>query len=391
MSINDTNRENLSHGETLSMLIAVEATMLSGVATAFLISYKLFFTVRRILRSRRAVRVVKTPSDACDSSLFMSLLAGELLRSIAASMMLRWVLERVVFPDGSTQEVVNDPFCRAQGYLKLFSTNLIDFTTLGITIHTFTVLVLRWTGPRFRYMVKYLTAGVWTIAVLITSITYAVHPKDLMGPTGHWCWISVSKVAQVMAEYLWMWLIGVITAVLYGIGFLVVRPGRRSNADDDAREMRRTANELLLYPVVYLVCITPQSFGRWFFFSGYHVPYQYTFFATTLFLLSGMFNAILFFSTRYHLLSGGLSTDAIDTATPSEHEMRAATMKSPAVAENLDGRVPMNLYRGSGDFHGYYVHEGGMGESSTARDSTASAQRVPHMDDGEEDFGRAPL
>lgn len=45
-----------------------------------------------------------------------------------------------------------------------------------------------------------------------------------------------------------MWIIGVITAVLYGIGYFVVKPGRGSNEDDneDVREMRRTANNLLL-------------------------------------------------------------------------------------------------------------------------------------------------
>ncbi|KAH6910261.1 hypothetical protein BKA70DRAFT_1466678 [Coprinopsis sp. MPI-PUGE-AT-0042] len=366
ISADNANKDKFTLGETLSMFIAVQGAMLSGVATAFLILYKLFFTFRRILRNRREIQLVKPPSDACDSSLFLSLLVGELLRSIAAAMTLRWVLER---------EVTNGSFCRSQGYMKLFATNVVDFSTLGITLHTFSVLVLRWTGPRFRHMAKYLTVGVWIIVNLITTITYAVHPKDLMGPLGYWCWIKVSKVAQVMAEYLWMWLIGIITAVLYGIGFVVVRPNRGSNADDDedVREMKRTANELLLYPIVYLVCITPQSFGRWFFFSGYDVPYQFTLFARTLFSLSGLFNAILFFST------------------PSEHEMRAAATESPTMSEILNGRVPMNPDRGSGDFHAYYVHGGGMGESSTDREADTSAQRVPCTDGEEEDFGRAPL
>ncbi|KAH6885484.1 hypothetical protein BKA70DRAFT_1028729, partial [Coprinopsis sp. MPI-PUGE-AT-0042] len=227
-----------TRGETLSMFISVEGALLSGAATAFLLSYKAFFTIRKLLRNRHAVQLVQTPSDACDSTLFLSLLAGELLRSVGASMTLRWVLE---------ETITDDNFCRAQGYLKLIGTNAIDFSTLGITIHTFTVLVLRWTQPRFRHMAKYLTVGVWVVVVLITSISHAIHPKDLMGPTGYWCWIKASKVVGIMAEYLWMWIIGVITAVLYGVGFVVLRPNRGPNAndDDDVREMRRIANELL--------------------------------------------------------------------------------------------------------------------------------------------------
>jgi hypothetical protein len=119
MSITNEDQANdrtlFTRRQTLSMFIAVEGALLSGLATVFLICYKIvrgasadircglmilcmasqFFTVRKLRQNRRTAQSAKTPSDACDSSLFLSLLAGELLRSVGAAMTLRWVLEEV--------------------------------------------------------------------------------------------------------------------------------------------------------------------------------------------------------------------------------------------------------------------------------------------------------
>lgn len=64
--------------------------------------------------------------------------------------------------------------------------------------------------------------------------------------------------------------------------------------------------------MTYLICITPLSVARWLFFFGHNVKYQGTFFATTLFSLSGTFNAILFFFTRPDLV-----VDSIDSLPPA--------------------------------------------------------------------------
>jgi hypothetical protein len=55
---------------------------------------------------------------------------------------------------------------------------------------------------------------------------------------------------------------------------------------------------------VYIFCILPNSISRWLSFSGFNVPYQFSLSANTLFSLSGMFNAILFFLTRPELVVG---------------------------------------------------------------------------------------
>ena len=48
----------------------------------------------------------------------------------------------------------------------------------------------------------------------------------------------------------------------------------------------------------------PNSISRWRTFAGHQPPYQFTLFSNTIFALSGMLNAILFFSTRPDLVKG---------------------------------------------------------------------------------------
>jgi hypothetical protein len=52
------------------------------------------------------------------------------------------------------------------------------------------------------------------------------------------------------------------------------------------------------YPAVYIICVFPISLARWLRFDGYNPPYQFTLFASALFAFSGLFNVILYFSTR---------------------------------------------------------------------------------------------
>ncbi|TFK26291.1 hypothetical protein FA15DRAFT_588770 [Coprinopsis marcescibilis] len=228
-------------GQQVSMFITVEASIFSGIATLGLLSYKLFLFLRRSFRKQ----LEKREEDACDSSLFISLMVGEVLRSIGATMTLRWVL------DGS---ITHDTFCVAQGYIKLIGTNAIDFT-YAITVQTFCILILRWKAP--KHLAKFFTMAVWTVVLLITVISFAVHRNDLMGPTNFWCWIPRKhRVTQIMAEYIWMWTIGVVTAILYGLGYFVVRGkltlGRNRTGDhlgmdaEDDQELRQMANQLLV-------------------------------------------------------------------------------------------------------------------------------------------------
>jgi len=58
------------------------------------------------------------------------------------------------------------------------------------------------------------------------------------------------------------------------------------------------------YPAVYFITVFPNTISRWLYFSHVTVPYQFTFFANTLFALSGALNVVLFLVTRPDVVVG---------------------------------------------------------------------------------------
>jgi len=58
------------------------------------------------------------------------------------------------------------------------------------------------------------------------------------------------------------------------------------------------------YPAIYFITVFPNTVSRWLYFSHVTVPYQFTFFANTLFALSGALNVVLFLVTRPDVVVG---------------------------------------------------------------------------------------
>lgn len=59
---------------------------------------------------------------------------------------------------------------------------------------------------------------------------------------------------------------------------------------------------LASYPAVYIIAVAPMAIVRWMAFSGYIVPSAATLIASILFSFSGLFNVILYASTRPKLM-----------------------------------------------------------------------------------------
>ncbi|KAJ2930132.1 hypothetical protein H1R20_g6936, partial [Candolleomyces eurysporus] len=301
--------------ERISMLFTVEAAALSGISIMVLIAYKLYRTVLRALRRRET----HLP-DACDSSLFLTLMFGEALRVVGNVMTVKWVADATITAPST--------FCYAQGAVKVLSSNVIDWSTLAITIHTFVILVLQWNAP--IHIAKYLALGVWLIAGFIVGITLGV--KDYAyRRTVVFQGAGSGQFTEILIEYLWMWTILVITIIFYGIdalviqGYVVIENKFRfrcvrsqdrvhlelTQADSvEERARKEIAVQLLFYPLVYFICVFPFSLTRWLAFSGHQVPHQAAAFTTCLFSLSGVFNVVLFFVTRRDLITGGTLPDS---------------------------------------------------------------------------------
>jgi len=96
--------------------------------------------------------------------------------------------------------------------------------------------------------------------------------------------------------------------------------GQPDEETQEERDSKAISNLLLLYPAAYLLYMTPLFIIRWLAFSGIKIrlEYQITLFSRTLFSLSGVFNTILFFLTRPHLIIGpSAPTPVIDIQTQS--------------------------------------------------------------------------
>jgi len=81
--------------------------------------------------------------------------------------------------------------------------------------------------------------------------------------------------------------------------------GRTSDGTDIMTDDRRieshlttVAKQMLWYPIVYTVIVLPIAASRFSAFSGISVPFLVTIFTTSVFMLHGFFNTVLFCKTK---------------------------------------------------------------------------------------------
>jgi hypothetical protein len=162
---------------------------------------------------------------------------------------------------------------------------------------------------------------------------------------------------------------------------------------------------------VYIICILPNSLSRWLFFSGHKVPYQFSLFANTLFSLSGLFNAILFFLTRPDLVVGPSNTPLPNQAAndPRIQHYRSNETELTSYSSQKFGSLPTRNSPGASDYvapdlekqyNAYFrpnnnsrmLPEGGGGslrmpEAGSSLRASDSASHVPSNMSGERSYG----
>ena len=134
------------------------------------------------------------------------------------------------------------------------------------------------------------------------------------------------------------------------------------------------------YPAVYIVCVLPNSLSRWLWFEGFNTPYQFTFFASTLFALSGTFNVILFFLTRPELVVGSKTDDVEEEAVPL-HQRRDSAGRKTGKFGHLPERPYTDLPVEQSDFNpATLANQGGGGFlSSPSSVTVALPSRGSHI------------
>jgi len=151
--------------------------------------------------------------------------------------------------------------------------------------------------------------GGWSVIGALVMLGPATADEAKQGPfygiIGEWCLISPAyKIERITLDYLIMFLAAFFSAVLYILIFLrlrgkVRRP--RSTSESPAAECSLSmqaeaiAEQMVLYPLVYVIIIIPTACAQFATWGGSHVPVAATIFCSAIFHLSGVLNSTIFF------------------------------------------------------------------------------------------------
>ena len=268
-----------------------------------------------------AIRSIRSPDEhkfirTHVAAYFFSLLLCDLAQGIGALLNTRWIAQGGL-------EVGS--FCTAQAVIKQTGNVGTALWSFVIAVHTFDVLFLRWHIA--DYVCYGTLVGVWAFLGFIVILGPAVVESRARGPfygiTGYWCWITAAyPVERYGLEYLFMFASAGLSFILYFLVFLRLRgnvsvsgwhirfhhvqngPGQDYSNNGLFHDGRRdphlmqVARQMLWYPVAYTILVLPIAAARFSAFNGKSVPLAVTIFTSSIFMLSGFVNAILFTATR---------------------------------------------------------------------------------------------
>lgn len=268
-----------------------------------------------------AIRSIRSPDEhkfirTHVAAYFFSLLLCDLTQSIGALLNTRWIAQ------GGLEL---GSFCTAQAVIKQTGNVGTALWSFVIAVHTFNVLFLRWHIA--DYVCYGTLVGVWAFLGFIVILGPAIVESRARGPfygiSGYWCWITPGyPVERYALEYLWMFASAGLSFILYFLVFLRLRgnasvlgwhirfhrvqngPGQdytNNGLFQDGRRdphLMQVARQMLWYPVAYTILVLPIAAARFSTFNGKSVPLEVTIFTSSIFMLSGFVNAVLFTTTR---------------------------------------------------------------------------------------------
>ncbi|KAI0276620.1 hypothetical protein BGY98DRAFT_934920 [Russula aff. rugulosa BPL654] len=289
----------LTHGESIGLVVSAEASLLS----CFCVIFILIWIGRNVHWYRKTFpngnwKLFQGPADIYMFSLFVF----EILQATGGILDIGWAHNGIV---------TTGPYCTAQGVVEQIGDLGVALITLFLAIHTFVAAVLQ-VGLKARGVALSLVC-LACVFIMIWVAIGAVHHKNYDTPTPYWCWISPQFRGERLGSlYIWMWIALFASAILYiplyywAEGFWSVDEEykfHRCSADQRVGYAQRRATlGMLLYPLAYSLVVLPLSIARWLQFSHHHVSPAVTFFASSMFHLSGAINVLLFLITRPELL-----------------------------------------------------------------------------------------
>lgn len=187
-----------------------EAAYLSITADTF-IFLLIFYNLRR--HNWRIRSIFQSPLDIY----IVSLILSDLFQGVGSAMIVRWI---------QIGHVYCGRYCTAQGTFQTLGETSSAMGTLVIAIHTFWVIAFRKPPISKRLWVPLMIVSFIWMYVIIFIIIVATKTSNWNEPDPYWCWIGHEHLAaQLAGEYLWLWIAGLASIVLYVPLFFIVSRG----------------------------------------------------------------------------------------------------------------------------------------------------------------------
>ncbi|KAF8529613.1 hypothetical protein BU17DRAFT_36454, partial [Hysterangium stoloniferum] len=212
-------------------------------------------------------------------------------------------------------------YCTAQGMVQQIGETGVAQSTLAIAVHTFIIIFFREGAKAVRTSVI-VVISIGFFALVFPAIGAGVFrdgDSRYILPIPYWCWVSRKHIwAQVAGEYIWMWLSAFVSLAVYIPLYLqlagYINPTWTGNHWWQFRIERSKKQGILAssgpdiltelhchdrYPISYFFLVLPDSVVRWItFLDAANSPSSATFFATSVFGLSGLVNVALLYFGR---------------------------------------------------------------------------------------------
>ncbi|KZT36060.1 hypothetical protein SISSUDRAFT_1130654 [Sistotremastrum suecicum HHB10207 ss-3] len=314
-------------GIRLGVVFMVQISCLSAISVSCLLCYITWQEIKYFREHKKW----QTPSPIL--VYFISLLSSEFVQAASGIISSVWVHHA---------GVVEGPLCTAQSILNQMGDVGVALGIVSIAVTTWGLIVRNWRSSPSPKIALIVVALIWSFVILVTTISLGVHRNKedpYYGNTKYWCWIRSPTYWKdgVGLEYAFMWLAGLSNILLYVPVSLKIlgtywnkrrgiAGGGETEIDRETKEressMNRVAFQMSLYPVIYLITITPLSISRFMEFANPNnpPPFIFTAFSACLFYSSGIFNALLFSLTRPALIPNNPFSHTGNRRTESEYE-----------------------------------------------------------------------